>query len=150
MGIVGTVERATHLAAVYLDDTVGELGITQGEAHVLAQLAVEGQSTIGALHEEFGLKRSTLTNIIDRLEQRGFVRRLINRDDRRSFIIRLTASGRRSADRVAAALNELEQDVLARISARDLRGLETTVGALADVVNSHRNDHAGALVRRPR
>jgi MarR family transcriptional regulator, 2-MHQ and catechol-resistance regulon repressor len=142
MGIVGTVERASHLAGVYLESTVGSLGITQGEAHVLAKLAMDGESTVGALHEEFGHKRSTLTNIIDRLEQRGFVRRVINPDDRRSFLIRLTAAGRRAAAQVSAALGELEAEVLARIGPRDLHGLDRTVRALAEVVDSHRGGRA--------
>jgi|SRR5579884_8037 len=138
MGIVADVERATHLTAVHLDATVGELRITQGEAHVLAHLAFAGDSTIGALHAEFGHKRSTLTNIVDRLEQRGFVRRAINREDRRSFLVRLTASGRRAADRVAAVLDELERDLLAQISPRDVRGFENTVAALTEVVDARR------------
>ena len=39
-----------------------------------------------------------MTNRIDRLEERGFVARRADPDDRRSVIVRLTAKGRRAID----------------------------------------------------
>lgn len=137
MGIASTVERAAHLVGAYLDSAIGDLRLTQGEAHVLGRLAIEGAATIGELHAEFGHKRSTLTNIIDRLERRGHVRRRINPDDRRSFVIDLTASGCRVAKRVAAVLDALDDDVLAHIRERDLEGMTATVDALDAVVETH-------------
>ena len=146
MGVASGAERAAHLVGAFLDPVIGELGITQGEAHVLARLAVDGKATIGALHEGFGPKRSTLTNIVDRLEGRGFVRRQINRDDRRSFLIELTGSGRRAASRVTAALDGLEREVSAHVSPRDLKGFGATVEALGGVVERH----AGRSKSKPR
>ncbi len=137
MGVASSAERAAHLVGAFLDPVIGELGITQGEAHVLAALAVDGKATIGALHEGFGLKRSTLTNIVDRLEGRGLVRRQINRDDRRSFLIELTGSGRRAATRVTTALDGLERELSADVSSRDLKGFAATVKALGGVVERH-------------
>ncbi|MGH3025500.1 MAG: MarR family winged helix-turn-helix transcriptional regulator [Gaiellaceae bacterium] len=138
MGVASSAERAAHLVGAFLDPVIGELGITQGEAHVLARLAVDGKATIGALHDEFGHKRSTLTNIVDRLEGRGFVRREINREDRRSFLIELTGSGRRAATRVTAALDRLERELLVHVSVRDLKGFGATVLALDGVVERSR------------
>src|SRR6476469_119355 len=103
---IATIERAAHLIGVYLDRTASALRITQGEAHVLAHLARHGPTAIAALHREFGHKRSTLTNIIDRLEGRKLVRRQLNPGDRRSFVVSLTASGERIARRVTDVLDE--------------------------------------------
>lgn len=84
MGIMfATLERGAHLIGVYIERFAGELGITQAEADVLAELHREGPSQTTTLHREFGHKRSTLTNIIDRLEQRGLINRQPNPDDRR-------------------------------------------------------------------
>lgn len=130
-----TVERATHLIGTYIEQAAADLGVTQAEAHVLAQLAEHGPTTIGTLHRDFGRKRSTLTNILDRLEQRGFVRRALNREDRRSFVIHLTAAGKRAAVRVTRLLDELEREVGELVSARDLRGLDAVAGALAVAVH---------------
>jgi DNA-binding MarR family transcriptional regulator len=132
--ISATIERATHELAVHLERTLSGLGVTQAEAHVLAHLAGNGPTPIGELHREFGHKRSTLTNVLDRLEDRGFVRRQVNRADRRSFVIHLTASGTRAGGRVTDALDELERAVRASDSERDLRGLEAVAQALATAV----------------
>jgi DNA-binding MarR family transcriptional regulator len=136
--MLATIERAAHLIGAYVEQAADELGITQAEAHVLAQLARHGPTTIGTLHDNFGRKRSTLTNILDRLEQRGFVRRELNSEDRRSFVIHLTGAGRRAATRVAKVLDELEREVGEIVSERDLRGLDAVAGALGTVLGSRR------------
>jgi|SRR5579862_3505040 len=134
MEVLAMFERAAHLIGAYLDSTVGDLGVTQGEAHVLARVGSGGPVAIGTLHREFGHKRSTLTNILDRLERRKLVRREVNPRDRRSFVVHLTASGRRTADRISAAVDELERELSARVTKRDLAGVDAAARALAAIV----------------
>jgi DNA-binding MarR family transcriptional regulator len=131
---IATVERAAHLISTYLDQIATRLKITQGEAHVLAHLARYGPTAISTLHREFGHKRSTLTNIIDRLEGRKLVRRRLNADDRRSFVVSLTASGERTAEHVTEARDQLERDLDALVAARDLAGVAAVTGALQQLV----------------
>jgi MarR family transcriptional regulator, transcriptional regulator for hemolysin len=136
MGVNATaiVERAAHLVGVYLDPVATALRITQGEAHVLAHLARHGPTAIAALHREFGHKRSTLTNIIDRLEGRKLVRRQLNPGDRRSFVVSLTAGGKRTARKVTEALDDLERDLAALVAERDLAGVVAVTLALQTLV----------------
>ena len=136
--VSASFERAAHLVGAYLETTVGDLGLTQGEAHVLAQLGRRGPTTIATLHREFGHKRSTLTNIIDRLERRGLVRRELNPDDRRSFLVHLTAAGRRSANRVTKALDKLERDLRRFVPDRDIAAVDPVVEALGRIVQERR------------
>ncbi len=136
MGVMlATVERAAHLIGAYVEHAAAELGVTQAEAHVLAQLAGLGPTPIGTLHHDFGRKRSTLTNILDRLEQRHLVRRELNRDDRRSFVIHLTTSGEQAASRVTTVLDALEREVATAVTDRDLRGLDAVAQALTTAVH---------------
>ena len=137
--MLSTIERAAHLIGTYVESAASELGITQAEAHVLAQLVKRGPTPIGTLHHEFGRKRSTLTNILDRLERRRLVRRELNREDRRSFVIHLTSSGTRMAMRVTAVLDELERALEGTVTARDVQGLNAVASALSAVVR-----HSGA------
>lgn len=132
--ISATFERAAHLIGSYLESRVGELGLTQGEAHVLAQVARRGPTAIGALHDEFGHKRSTLTNIIDRLERRGFVRRQLNPDDRRSFVVHPTAAGRSVATRITKALDDLEYELALLVGTGDLDAVDSVARALETIV----------------
>lgn len=139
--MLATIERAAHLIGLFLDQAAGALGVTQAEAHVLAQLGRHGPTAIGTLHRDFGHKRSTLTNILDRLEQRGLVRRELNRQDRRSVVIHLTADGKRAATRVAETLDELECEVAEIVSDRDLRGVDAVASALATAVRRYDAKH---------
>jgi DNA-binding MarR family transcriptional regulator len=131
--LVATIERAAHLIGSHLESTAIDLGVTQGEAHVLAQVVRRGPTPLAALHHEFGHKRSTLTNIIDRLEGRRLVRRELNPSDRRSFVVHLTTSGKRSARRVTELLDELAYEVTQLVGERDISGLDAVAGALETV-----------------
>jgi DNA-binding MarR family transcriptional regulator len=133
--IATTLERSAHLLGSYLDRAVGDLGITQAEAHVLVALSQHGPIPIGALHRAFGHKPSTLTNVVDRLERRDFVRRKSNPDDRRSVLIRLTDPGQDVAGRVVAALTRLEDHIRASVAPRDIEGIENVARALAAAVD---------------
>lgn len=130
-------ERAAHLIGVYVERSAGELGITQAEAHVLAELHRHGPTQIATLHREFGHKRSTLTSILDRLERRKLIRRELNPDDRRSFVIHLTASGTRAASRVTDALDELERSLRRALDSNELRSLQTVTEAVGAAIRDH-------------
>jgi DNA-binding MarR family transcriptional regulator len=134
--IATSLERSAHLIGSYLDRTVGQLGISQAEAHVLLALSQHEPVPIGALHRVFGHKPSTLTNVVDRLERRDLVRRESNPEDRRSVLIRLTSSGQDAADRVLAALTRLEDHIRATVAPRDIEGVENVTRALAAAVDS--------------
>jgi DNA-binding MarR family transcriptional regulator len=118
--VIPDIHRATHRIGLFiarLDDPV----VNQAEAHVLAHLAVSGDSTIGEVHRAFGHKRSTLTSILDRLEQRKLIVRTSDVRDRRTFLVALTREGRAAARSVVAHLADLEARVLQGAGAADVR-----------------------------
>jgi DNA-binding MarR family transcriptional regulator len=124
--MIADIQRATHLIGLHLERA--ELGVTQAEAHLLAHLD-GGPATVGELHRAFGHKRSTLTSVLDRLEERGYVTRTVNPDDRRSFVVTLTREGARTARRVTQVLDRLERTIrsepdIASVAERLLLDLE--------------------------
>ncbi|HME88016.1 MAG TPA: MarR family transcriptional regulator [Chthoniobacterales bacterium] len=126
---VHPVHRATHRIGLYLDD-LRERGLTQGEAHILAMLDRSAPARISDLHRGLAHKRSTLTSILDRLAARGFITREVSKADRRTFWVRLTAKGRTAAKRVSRHLSTLEQSVLKRATAADIKGFQNVVTIL--------------------
>ena len=127
--LVHPVHRATHRIGLYLDD-LRERGLTQGEAHILALLAHSGRANVAELHRGLAHKRSTLTSILDRLARRGLITRAVGETDRRTFVVRPTAKGRKLAQRVRRHLSALERAVVRRVSAADVRGFNKVVAAL--------------------
>jgi DNA-binding MarR family transcriptional regulator len=129
--IIHPVHRATHRIGLYLED-LGERGLTQGEAHILAILADSGSATIAELHRGLAHKRSTLTSILDRLAARNFVRREVGEIDRRTFVVSLTRRGRQLARRVSRHLAALERAVRRRVRAADLEAFEKVIAAVTE------------------
>ena len=127
--LVHPVHRATHRIGLYLDH-LRERGLTQGEAHILALLAHSRRANVADLHRGLAHKRSTLTSILDRLAARGLITRAVGEIDRRTFVVRLTAKGRRLAQRVQRHLSTLERAVVRRVSAANIKGFNKVVAAL--------------------
>ncbi len=62
----------------------------------------------------------TMTNRLDRLEERGLVRRRQDPLDARSVRVGITAAGRRCVDKALADLVSREHDLLAALNAEEL------------------------------
>lgn len=60
---------------------------------VLQSLGLGGPRSIAAIGQELGLTPSTMTGLVDRLEDLGLVRRDRHETDRRAFVLRLTRKG---------------------------------------------------------
>jgi DNA-binding MarR family transcriptional regulator len=131
---VPSLERATHAVALLLDRALSDLRMSQAEAHVLAYLALAQHCSINDLHTSFGHKRSTLTSVLDRLEQRGWVRRAPHPTSRRLVMVHLTDDGRRAGERVSALLRELEDAVLARTGTGDVEAFLRVIKAIEEAV----------------
>jgi DNA-binding MarR family transcriptional regulator len=133
MGVISNFQRVTHLAGRHLEVVLAKVGVDQGEAHVLSALA-EGPMSVGALLRAVGVKRSTLTNILDRLEARGLVTREINPADRRSFLVCLTRGGKRVGQKVAAAFASVDTRLARATTAGERQGFETVLARLEELL----------------
>jgi DNA-binding MarR family transcriptional regulator len=122
---------------------LGQRGLTQGEAHILALLAHSGAANVAHLHRGLAHKRSTLTSILDRLAKRGLITRAVGETDRRTFVVRLTAKGRKLAHRIRHHLTKLERAVIHRVSAADIKGFNRVVTALED--EAHQRCSSGGI-----
>ena len=71
-----------------------------------------------------------LTGVLDRLESRGYLARELDTTDRHSFRLPLTEAGQTVADRVTAAISDLERDTIARLSPTQIAGFHAVATAL--------------------
>lgn len=110
VGYVGSLHRAIHSIGLYFDAALDGT-ISQPEAMVLLHLWGNPTSTINDVHRAFLHRRSTLTSVLDRLEDKGVLERSISKGDRRNLTLKLTQRGREAADRVVTALATLEQEM---------------------------------------
>ena len=109
------LHKASRQISMYLEARTRALGLSPLEGHILTYLRTYAPAPVGELVRVFGVKRSTLTSLLDRLEKSGLVRREINPDDRRSFLVHISAQGRELTGRVNRLLEGLEADIRKRV-----------------------------------
>lgn len=112
MAIIGRISRLERLIRPRLESVFAAHDLESWEFDVLATLFRNGaphQLTPGELLDSMMITSGAMTNRIDRLEQRGFVRRAKSPSDGRQVLVTLTARGREKVDAalVDHAANEL-------------------------------------------
>ena len=63
--------------------------------------------------------RATIGGVIDRLEQKGWIRRVVSERDRRARELSLTPEGRRIFDRLLPVVRRLQAEILHPLNAAD-------------------------------
>ena len=124
------LHRTTHHTLHALSSALADLNLTAAEINALANLADRGALNVRELSAETGTRTTTLTGVLDRLENRGYLTRELDATDRRSFRLPLTEAGVVVAGRIQAAVAALERDALARLSPTQIAGFHAVVAAL--------------------
>jgi len=127
------IHRASRQIALHLSEEMVELNLASHEAHLLSYLRSYAACSISVLHRVFGLRRSTLTSMLDRLEEKGLVRRELCAADRRSFLVHLTVAGADLAGKVQRPVDELERRIHAELDPDDVCGFDRVMEAIARV-----------------
>src|SRR5271163_4530766 len=94
------LQRATHATLHLLSAALADLGLTASEINALGNLADGVGRTVSALGTATGTRPTTLTGVLDRLEQRGLIIRGARPGDRRAVLIELTPDGEQAAARI--------------------------------------------------
>jgi DNA-binding MarR family transcriptional regulator len=134
--VLRQVERAAQLLGRHLTTRLGG-GLTDLEAHVLfhlVHLAPGVSPTLRELHTALGVRPSTLTAVVDRLERQGLVERTPNPADRRSALVVPTARAARTIAEVTAALDGIEAAVAAAVEPADLAAFRKVLAALEEAL----------------
>jgi DNA-binding MarR family transcriptional regulator len=89
------VHRAARALARRFDDVLRPLGLTNGQFSLLMSLNRPEPPTLGSVASLLAMDRTTLTANLKPLERRGLLTVSVDKGDRRSRRLALTAAGRR-------------------------------------------------------
>jgi DNA-binding MarR family transcriptional regulator len=116
--------RANQLATDKMDDTAARgMGVNRTDARCLDIVERLGPVTAGALAADAGLTSGAATAAIDRLEAKGYVRRVGDPTDRRRVLIEKTAKLEEAAGRFYGPLAERSVGPLSQYSTAELETL---------------------------
>ena len=114
-----------------LNDLLRPHGLTfpRYEALMLLSFTRTGALPLGKIGERLQVHRTSVTNIIDKLEADGLVRRVPHAEDRRATLAEITDEGRTTAEAATEVLNA-QSFGIAALAPRDLEALTTILRGL--------------------
>ena len=118
-----------------LDERMGEHGLTDAQWRPLLLLSQSEAQTAAQLAREAACDSGALTRMLDRLEDKGFVRRVRSTEDRRVVNLELTEEGRNAARVVPAVLCEVLNAHLTGLSHAEIGQLHSLLSRV--VANAH-------------
>ena len=124
------VARLLSVAAAIggrLDAFAAEHGLDRGQGDVILTLRRSGPPyslSPSRLAESTLVTSGTMTNRIDRLEERGLIERVPNADDRRGVDVRLTPAGKDLTERLVGEHVENEQRMLSALTKKERADLD--------------------------
>ncbi len=136
MHAVTSIMRAHQLLIARLDALLKPYGLTfsRYEVLVLLTFSKEGQLPMGKVGERLQVHATSVSSLIQRLRANGFVTREQHPDDGRTYLARITTSGRDVVEQATKVLTDnqfaigaLTNEQLDRISA-DLKVLRREAG----------------------
>lgn len=109
----------------------GDISLRQLSA---LQMIEDETTTLGDVARRLMVTPAVVTGLIDRLEKRGFVRRVASSGDRRRVNLALTEEGREAARRAEQRLTDEVAAKMANFTADELKTLEQGLSLLDRVV----------------
>lgn len=108
----------------YDDAHIRQLGLTMPQFDVIATLGNTNGMMMSQLAEKTLVTKGTLTGIVDRLEQKGLVRRAVPPDNRRCFIVMLTPAGQQLFEDIFPTHIEYLKERLSNLSTEEMEQLQ--------------------------
>ena len=107
MAAVTSIMRAQQIIMVRLNELLAPLQLTfpRYEALMLLLYSRQGELPLGKISDRLQVHRASVTNVIDKLVDSGYVERLTHQHDRRTILARITPGGTAAARQATEWLN---------------------------------------------
>jgi DNA-binding MarR family transcriptional regulator len=113
------------------------LGVSETDLHCLNIIENAGGVTAGELAAQSGLTTGAVTGVIDRLEKKGFARRVADPADRRRVKVEVTKAFYSRAERIWAPVAAEWASSLERFSASQLEGFHEILRTTNEITHRH-------------
>ena len=135
MGLFTRLTRVGLLLDGFQHRTLDPFGLRFIDFSVLRVLQLTGspyRASAGELSEVVLRSSGGMTQILDRLEQLGFVQRVTDPNDRRKVLAELTADGLETAKRASASYARERRRILKSLSTTDVERIDAAIRLLLE------------------
>lgn len=112
-----------HEVFQLLSDRLSSFGITPGQYGVLDCLWENTQCSPKELSQELRLENSTISGLLDRMQKKGLIDRVLDPNDRRSIQVVLTPEGAALETEVLKVIEDFNRQVLSQFDAKTAQTL---------------------------
>lgn len=120
------IRRAHQISSAYFAEELADSELTSVQMVALGTIADYPGIDATRLSEIIDFDRATIGGVVDRLERKGLIQRVVNREDKRSKVMKATAAGKallevnlpkvkRVQDRLLDPLSPEEQEIFLRL-----------------------------------
>lgn len=131
-GVAFVLAQLGQHAAQLFAERIASLGLTPPHAGILRAIAASPGQSQQALSGRLGLLPSRVVAFVDELQDRGYVERRRNPDDRRLHALYLTESGRRLMLKLSELARQHERRFTAGLDDQQRRVLHELLTTLAE------------------
>jgi DNA-binding MarR family transcriptional regulator len=133
---VHLLHRAGQCAA---DIFAAEITVPDLTARQLVVLVAAG-SNEGASQTDLtaatGIDRSTMADIVQRLQRKGLLQRRRTREDARTYAVKLTDQGRRALEKAGPAARRVDERVLGALPAKQREAFMAALTSIVETLQS--------------
>lgn len=122
---------AQHAVFQYLNLKLLEYDITPSQYGVLSCLWEKEYATSKQISEILCLELSTISGVLDRMQKKNLVDKVVNKDDRREVRIYVTQKGKLLQEPIQRIIEEVNQEVLKGFDEKEISNLKEMLRIIA-------------------
>jgi len=138
------IRRAQQIAVALFMEECADYDLTPVQYAALVAIRENPGTDATRLSALIAFDRSTLGNVLERLEARKLLVRYPSPDDKRIKLLKLNAAGQALIARVQGAVNRAQERILAPLKPADRKRLMHLLGQLVEL-----NNDASRVPQRP-
>jgi DNA-binding MarR family transcriptional regulator len=133
--IIFSIRKLMQAGEFYTKELTKKYQVSAPQLNCLISLYENGPLPPSQIAKYIMVKSSTVTGIVDRLEQKGLVQRFRNSPDRRVITIELTDSGKNLAKNAPPPIQQKIIDGLKKLSKDELDQIILSLTKLTDMLD---------------
>jgi DNA-binding MarR family transcriptional regulator len=126
------IGRVRTIMLSTLDAQLQPFGFTGMQFAILKNIAEGPAETAADLCRLLHYDTGSMTRLVDRLEEKGLIRRERSKDDRRVVSLRITSAGRAALPRLRDSATRVIQRMLTGFSAAEVNDLRSFLGRMIE------------------
>ncbi len=134
--VVRALRRVNFQGSIFGQSVAIRLGLSESDIDALELLIDTGAATAGKLAELMGLTTGTVTRVVDRLEQAGYVRRVSDPADRRRVIVEIVPEKVTSLEAMMASLESAAETEAGRYTPDQLATINDFLTRMAELTQT--------------